>query len=127
VIYDRVIFGLAAAWNLVAAATLLWRPMVVLQRMRIADPAAVWLVRSFFSSVATWGVAYGLIALHPVRFRDFAWLGVISKLLYFTINTVAFQQGRLTREAFLPALVDLFLAVLFFEYLWRTAGHRWPS
>lgn len=122
-IYDRILFGVAAVWNLVAAALLLWRPEVVLQRMRIADPAAIWLARSFFSSVATWGLAYGMIALDPLRFRDFAWLGVISKLLYFSINTVAFQHGRLTREAYLPALMDLLLAILFAEYLWRTSGH----
>ncbi|MFM8393154.1 MAG: hypothetical protein ACKOB4_04450 [Acidobacteriota bacterium] len=121
-IYDRILFGTAALWNLVAAAMLLWRPEAQLERMRIADPAAIWLARSFVSSVATWGIAYGMIAFDPLRFRDFAWLGVISKLLYFSINAVAFQQGRLTREAFLPALIDLLLAILFFEYLWRTSG-----
>jgi hypothetical protein len=120
VIYDRIIFAAAAVWNLVAATMLLWRPEVMLQRMRIADPAAVWLARSFVSSVATWGIAYGMIAFDPLRFRDFAWLGVISKLLYFLINTVAFQQGRLSREAYLPALIDLLLAILFCEYLWRS-------
>lgn len=119
-IYDRIIFAAAAVWNLVAATMLLWRPEVMLQRMRIADPAAVWLARSFVSSVATWGIAYGMIAFDPLRFRDFAWLGVISKLLYFLINTVAFQQGRLSREAYLPALIDLLLAILFCEYLWRS-------
>jgi len=120
VIYDRILFAAAAVWNLVAATMLLWRPEVMLQRMRIADPAAVWLARSFVSSVATWGIAYGMIAFDPLRFRDFAWLGVISKLLYFLINTVAFQQGRLSREAYLPALIDLLLAILFCEYLWRS-------
>lgn len=119
-IYDRILFAAAAVWNLVAATMLLWRPEVMLQRMRIADPAAVWLARSFVSSVATWGIAYGMIAFDPLRFRDFAWLGVISKLLYFLINTVAFQQGRLSREAYLPALIDLLLAILFCEYLWRS-------
>lgn len=119
-IYDRIIFAAAAVWNLLAATMLLWRPEVMLQRMRIADPAAVWLARSFVSSVATWGIAYGMIAFDPLRFRDFAWLGVISKLLYFLINTVAFQQGRLSREAYLPALIDLLLAILFCEYLWRS-------
>ncbi|MEY3284612.1 MAG: hypothetical protein ACK496_08065 [Acidobacteriota bacterium] len=119
-IYDRILFAAAAVWNLVAATMLLWRPEVMLQRMRIADPAAVWLARSFVSSVATWGIAYGMIAFDPHRFRDFAWLGVISKLLYFLINTVAFHQGRLSREAYLPALIDLLLAILFCEYLWRS-------
>ncbi len=121
-IYDRILFGLAAAWNLTAALTLMFRPETMLTRLRIADPAAAMVVRSFFSSVATWGIAYGMIAIDPLRFRDFAWLGVISKLLFFTIYAAYFGQGRLTRQAFLPALLDLFLAILFIEFLWRTAG-----
>ncbi len=125
-IYDRILFGLAATWNLAAALPLLVRPQVVLSRMRIADPAAILLARSFFSSVATWGVAYALIAIDPVRFRDFAWLGVISKLLFFTIYTMAWNDGRLTREAYLPALVDLLLALLFIEFLWRNSPPSQP-
>lgn len=120
--YDRLLFGLAAVWNLTAAITLLLRPETMLTRLRIADPAAAMIVRSFFSSVATWGIAYAMIAIDPLRFRDFAWLGVLSKLLFFTIYAIYFGQGRLNRQAFLPALLDLFLAVLFIEFLWRTGG-----
>ena len=124
-IYDRILFGAASVLNLAAAMTILIRPTVLLERMRISDPAATLLVRAFFSSVATWGVAYGLIAVDPLRFRDFAWLGVVSKLLFFTVQAAAFYDGRLSREAFLPALIDLLLAILFLEYLWRTgfSGH----
>ena len=60
--------------------------------------------------------AFFLIALSTLSV-----LAVIT-LFIFSINTVAFQQGRLTREAYLPALMDLLLAILFAEYLWRTSG-----
>lgn len=119
--YDRGLFAAAAAWNLVAAAMLLLRPRVMLARMGISDPAGALLARSFVSSVATWGIAYAMIAIDPVRFRDFAWLGAISKSLYFAINLVPFTRGRLSRQAFLPAVLDLGLAVLFLEFLRRTA------
>jgi hypothetical protein len=118
--YDRVVFTFAAAWNLVVAAMLLTRPSKMLARMGITDPAACLLARSFVSSVATWGLAYAMIAIDPTRFRDFAWLGAISKSLYFTINTPPFIRGRLSRQAFLPAILDLLLAALFLEFLWRT-------
>ncbi|NDD62760.1 MAG: hypothetical protein EBZ36_02080 [Acidobacteria bacterium] len=119
-IYDRILFTAAAILNLLAALTIFFRPELMLERMRIADPAATLLVRTLFSSVATWGIAYGLIAFDPVRFRDLAWLGAISKTLFFLVQTAAFREGRLSRAAYLPALIDLLLAILFIEYLWRT-------
>ena len=120
--YDRWLFGVSAGWNLAVAGMLLFRPGVMLARLGIADPAARLLAQSFVSSVATWGVAYAFIAWDPVRFRDFAWLGVLSKGFFFVIYAVAFQRGRLTRQAFLPGLLDLLLALLFLEFLWRTDG-----
>jgi hypothetical protein len=125
-IYDRILFGTAAVFNLLGALTILVRPAAILERMRIADPAATLLARALFSSVATWGIAYALIAVDPLRFRDFAWLGVISKLLFFTVQATAFSEGRLSRVAFLPALVDLLLAILFIEYLQRTPSPGQP-
>lgn len=118
--YNRVMFGLASAWNLAVAGMLLIRPETMLERLGIGDPAARLLARSFFSSVATWGLAYALVAYNPRRFRDFAWLGVLSKLLFFSIYAVALCRGSITLTAFVPAAADLILALLFLEFLRRT-------
>lgn len=119
--YDRILFGVAAAWNLGAAAMLLFNPDFLLGRLNIGDPAARLLARSFVSSVATWGIGYALIAIDRNRFRDFAWLGLISKTIFFFIYAAAFFGGRLSFPAFVPAIVDLFFALLFAEFLWRTS------
>jgi hypothetical protein len=118
--YVRGLFVVAAAFNLIAAAMLLFRPELLLARLRIADPAARLLARSFVSSVATWGIGYALIAIDPVRFRDFAWLGMFSKTIFFAVYAVAWSRRELSRQAFLPAVFDLFLAALFAEFLWRS-------
>ena len=118
--YNRVLFGLASAWNLAVAGMLLIRPETMLERLGIGDPAARLLARSFFSSVATWGLAYALVAYNPRRFRDFAWLGVLSKLLFFSIYAVAWCRGSMALTAFVPAVADLILALLFLEFLRRT-------
>ncbi len=123
-IYDRILFGVAAAWNLGAAAMLLFNPDFLLVRLNIGDPAAQLLARSFVSSVATWGIGYALIAIDRNRFRDFAWLGLISKTIFFFIYAVAFFGGRLSFPAFIPAIVDLIFALLFAEFLWRTSNQR---
>lgn len=118
--YDRLLFGTAAVWNLIIAGMLLVRPEFMLARLGIADPAARLLARSFFSSVATWGLAYALVAFNPRRFRDFAWLGVCSKLLFFSIYAVAYRQGNINGMAFIPAVADLIMALLFLAYLLQT-------
>lgn len=126
-IYDRALFAVAAAWNLCAAAVLIFYPEFLLARLQINDPAARLLARSFASSVTTWGAAYALVALAPRRFRDFAWLGAISKSIFFVIYAVALFSQQIPLPTFIPALVDLIMAALFAEFLWRTktnAGQR---
>jgi hypothetical protein len=123
-IYDRILFGLAAAWNLGAAAMLLFNPDLLLAGLNIGDPAARLLARSFVSSVATWGVGYALVAIDRDRFRDFAWLGVISKTIFFLVYAKAFFGSQISFTAFTPALLDLVFAGLFAEFLWRTATVR---
>ncbi|MBO0861910.1 MAG: hypothetical protein J2P21_26155 [Chloracidobacterium sp.] len=119
-VYDRMLFAVAAAWNLGVAATLIFNPDFLLARLSVNDPNARLLARSFASSVTTWGIAYALIAFYRKRFRDFAWLGVISKTIFFTVYAVAFFLRRISFATFIPALVDLAFAILFIEFLRRT-------
>jgi hypothetical protein len=126
-IYDRLLFGIAAAWNLGAATMLILNPDFLLARLGINDSAARLLARSFASSVATWGVGYALIAVDQKRFRDFAWLGAISKTAFFIIYAIAYFGGRISLGGFFPALVDLGFAALFAEFLWRSSGDRRDS
>jgi hypothetical protein len=116
-IYDRILFAVAAAWNLGAAATLVFNPDFLLAKLNVNDPAARLLARSFASSVTAWGIGYALIAFDRKRFRDFAWLGVISKTIFFMVYAAAFFEGGISFAAFIPALVDLAFAILFLEFL----------
>jgi hypothetical protein len=119
--YYRTLFAVAAAWNLGAAATLIFNPDLLLARLNINDPDARLLARSFASSVTTWGIGYALVAFDRKRFRDFAWLGAISKTIFFTVYAAAFFGRRISFAAFIPALVDLVFAILFIEFLLRTS------
>ena len=120
-LYNRALFAVAALWNLAAAAMLIFNPDLLLMRLGINDPAARLLARSLASSVTTWGICYALIAIDQKRFRDLAWLGAISKTLFFSIYSAAFFSGQISLIAFVPAIVDLVFAILFAEFLWRTA------
>ena len=122
--YDNLLFIVAATFNLSTAAILLFRPDLVLARFGISDPTAKWLARSMASSVTAWGVAYALVVVNPTRFREFVRLGVFSKTLFFAIYAAAFFSAEISFSTFVPALMDLVLAGLFVEYLWRTAQRR---
>jgi len=123
-VYYRLLFAVAAAWNLGAAATLVFNPDFLLARLSVNDPDARLLARSFASSVTAWGIGYALVAFDTKRFRDFAWLGVISKSIFFTVYAAAFFAGRISFAVFIPALVDLAFAILFVEFLRRTRNKR---
>ena len=118
--YDKALFIIAAAFNLGTAAVLIFRPDIILVRLGISDPAARLLARSLASSVTAWGIAYALVAINPNRFREFVRLGIFSKTLFFVIYAVAFFGGQIGFNAFVPAVIDLILAVLFMEYWWRS-------
>ena len=118
--YDKALFIIAAAFNLGTAAVLIFRPDIILVRLGISDPAARLLARSLASSVTAWGIAYALVAINPNRFREFVRLGIFSKTLFFVIYAVAFFGGEITFKAFVPAVIDLILAVLFMEYWWSS-------
>ena len=118
--WDTVTFIAAAAFNLSAAALLLWRPELTLARLGIADLSAKLLARSLASSAAAWGIGYALLALNPKRFREFAWLGALSKTFFALIYAVAYLSGQIHFSAFAPALVEILFAWLFIRYLRRT-------
>lgn len=119
-LYYHALFAGSALFNLSMAAVLLFKPDVMLARLEIRDPAARLLAQSFASSVSAWGIGYALIAYDLVQFRNFAWLGVLSKTIFFLIYFAAWKKGRLKFAAFVPALIDLLLAALFFEFLLRS-------
>ena len=121
-LYYCALFACSALFNLSMAAMLIFKPDLMLARLEIRDPAARLLAQSFASSVTAWGIGYALIAYDPAQFRNFAWLGVLSKTIFFLIYLAALMKGRLKFAAFVPALIDLILAALFVEFLWRTGG-----
>jgi hypothetical protein len=117
--YDKILFVAAAAFNISAAATLILSPNTILGRLKITDPQAKILARSMASSVLAWGIAYACIVIDPVRFREFVLLGIFSKTIFFAVYSVAFFRKEIDFKAYVPAIIDLILAVLFAEYWMR--------
>ena len=118
--YDKILFVVAAAFNISAAATLILSPQIILSRLGVTDQRAKLLARSMASSVLAWGIAYACILIDPVQFREFVLLGVFSKTIFFVVYAIAFFRKEIDGKAFMPAIIDLILAILFAEYWLRT-------
>jgi hypothetical protein len=121
--YARWLFGIAAAANLLVAAS-----MSVGQRLFVAalalDPISgtnVILVDLAALLIATFGYGYARIALDPRRLRPLIGIGAIGKLAAVALVLFgAIADPRLWR---LFALIsgDVLFAGLFLDYLRRTA------
>lgn len=110
-----MLFGVAAAWNLIGGAVLVFNPELHLERFAVRDTAAIWLVRSLASSATSWGIAYLLIAIDSRRFRSLIWLGAVSKLLFAAILIWGWLAGEIKDSAAFPGAVDLLFGILFLE------------
>jgi hypothetical protein len=118
--YGRILFAVAALWNIFSAGLLFTRPDLLLAAIGVNQPEAQTLARSLGSSALTWGIAYALVALGGRRFRILGWLGALSKALFAAVYIGALFRGNLSLFAAYPALIELGLALLFVSYLWQT-------
>jgi hypothetical protein len=111
--YGRILFAVAALWNIFSAGLLFTRPDLLLAAIGVNQPEAQTLARSLGSSAFTWGIGYALVALG-------GWLGALSKALFAAVYIGALFRGNLSLFAAYPALIELGLALLFVSYLWQT-------
>jgi len=118
--YGRILFTVAALWNIFSAGVLATRPDLPLAAVGVNQPEAQIIARSLASSAFTWGIAYALVALGGRRFRILGWLGALSKALFAAVYIFSLIDGKLSLLAAYPAIIELGFAVLFVAYLWQT-------
>jgi hypothetical protein len=122
--YARWLFGIAAAANLLVAAS-----MSVGQRLFVAalalDPIAgtnVILVDMAALLIATFGYGYARTALEPQRFRPLIGVGAIGKLAAVGLVLIGAIAAPQLWRLFALISGDLVFAGLFLDYLRRTAA-----
>ncbi|NGY05758.1 hypothetical protein [Solimonas terrae] len=116
---SKPLFFVAAAFNVAVAAglTLGWPLTQSLLQLAPADGSNWLLVKVASVLILTFGYAYFMVGLDPVRYRPYATLGMIGKLLVVAVALpviVASSQGYLL--AWL-AMGDLLFAILFAVFL----------
>jgi hypothetical protein len=122
--YARWLFGTAAFFNFAVALYLLFvRHWYTSPLMPLAPTHGSNLVLANLAGalVGAFGYCYARVAGDPVKFRPYIHIGAIGKLLAVACGVVPALMGEVPPALPAAAVIDLVYAVLFFDYLRRTA------
>jgi hypothetical protein len=117
----RIVFALAAFFNLAVGVPLLLAPRTALASLVGGGPGDMVLAQILGVLISVFGVGYGMVARDPQGNRGIAWLGVIGKLPLPVILWFYVRADLVPVRTLLLSLGDLGFAVLFVLFLWRTA------
>ena len=117
----RVLFALAALFNLAVGVPLVLAPKMAVAGLVETPPPDFMLAQILGVLISVFGVGYAMVALDPPGNRSIAWLGVIGKLPIPVILWFYVRADLVPARTLLLSLGDLLFAVLFVLFLWRTA------
>ena|SRR5215469_1504184 len=121
--YARWLFGIAGVFNLVVGGALLFGRPWLMALLHLDATGGLNIVFANLTGmfVALFGYAYLCIAADPVGYRSYIHLGAVGKLLAVACVLVPWWTGLV--PATLPTFIaaDFIFAVLFLDFLRRTA------
>jgi hypothetical protein len=115
-IYYRRMFYAAAIYNWPAAGTTLAKTIFPSQ-IPIDSPFDAFGGQVFALMVAVFGYGYFLVGRDPARNDAMVQIGIIGKLLIFTLFLVHAIAGTFPLVLMIPACGDVIIAFLFLEFL----------
>ena len=113
----RLVFAVAALFNLAVGLPMLLAPEVLLPAIGQPAPADLLITRLAALLIVVLGIGYGMVWRDPVANRSILWLGVLGKA---PIPLLVWQSGgaaALASSTFVLSLGDLAFAALFLLYL----------
>ena len=120
----RVLFYVAALWNLAAASVALWAPAYHARvffgsDQGLASPDAAMNTQILWVSVAFFGVGYWLVARDPSKNHGLVLIATLGKTYTAILWFGGFLLGTVTSFALLGAAGDLIFAAFFAYFLFR--------
>lgn len=116
----RVLFAIAAAFNLAVGLGLLLFAHSLLPPLGMAAPENPLFLQLAAGLVAVLGVGYGMASRDPDANRGIVLLGAVGKAPVPLIVWLNLQAGHASAQIFALALGDLAFAAAFAVYLART-------
>lgn len=117
--YDKTMLYVAAIWNWLAAAAVLFGAPMLRDRLGIVMPFDPLGGQLFCMFVILFGYGYWLVAREPNANQGIILLGVIGKVLVFGLFMAYAFAGRIQFAVALPTSIDALFAILFIEFLIR--------
>jgi hypothetical protein len=118
----RWLFGTAAIFNLAVAAGLLFLRSWLIPLLKLAPIEGSNIVTLNLTAcfVGLFGYAFALVAIDPLRYRQFIWLGAIGKMLAVACVLWPWLQGTIPANLPIFIVADLIYALLFIAFLCLT-------
>ncbi|TXT59628.1 MAG: conserved membrane protein of unknown function [Promethearchaeota archaeon] len=83
-------------------------------------PPTLFFLHSLLGLIAVYGIGYFIVGLDIEKNRGVVYLGVLSKLAFFTYCLIYYLLGDLTIIIVILGSLDFFFALLFIEFLLST-------
>jgi hypothetical protein len=80
-------------------------------------PTTLFFLHSLLGLIAVYGIGYFIVGLDITKNRGIVYLGILSKLAFFTYCLIYFLLGDLTIVIVILGSFDFFFACLFIEFL----------
>ena len=113
----KLVFALAALFNLAVGLPLLLAPEALLPILGQAVPDDLLMVRLAALLITVLGIGYGMAARDPLANRPILWLGVLGKAPIPLLVWLSGGAAVLSSSTFMLSLGDLVFAALFLLYL----------
>jgi len=124
----KIIFTLAALWNICVGATGLLFQDYSIQLFYGTSALhetfiAMLNYRIVMLAIIIFGLGYFIVSRAPLLNRGIIWLGILSKLILFCIFTFYFFTGNTTIFAFLLVCGDMAWSLIFLYFLFKSSHH----
>ena len=80
-------------------------------------PTTLFFLHSLLGLIAVYGIGYFIVGLDFTKNRGIVYLGILSKLAFFTYCLIYYLLGDLTIVIVILGSFDFFFACLFIEFL----------
>lgn len=115
----RVLFALAALYNLAVGGTMLAAPGALAPQLGVEGSGAPFALMMSGLLIAMFGIGYALVARDPPGNRGIVWIGMIGKIGAAVLGTLQYQAGIVPFSTFMLGMGDLVFVALFALFLWR--------
>jgi hypothetical protein len=113
----RIVFGLAAAYNIAVGAAILLMPASLASAPFTGSPQEALLIQSCGWLILVFGVGYAMVAMSPMMNRGIAALGVLGKSAMPVIAYPFYTAGQIPWSSYVLTLGDLGFVALFILFL----------